>query len=394
MGKASILCFCLAVGALTYLLLGFVQIWKGTSKSGTSVQAIIINLVHPLAHTRLISSLCEIPCWKHVAQMWKQQVNGDITHIDLEESCVEILLSIVGVAFLIGLLFRSVAGIFFTAIALIAYIPMKYENDCRKLKLEVSHSMPGIYRTLSVALGSGQTLSQAIEYVGNHSHGAVAQYFIRASLKLRCGMPVESVVEELACDLSVPGSSLLATALVISHRTGSPLRNLFLRTATLVERQSEFERLLSVKTAQVRLSARIVCLLPLLLIGVLSLISPDFQKGLTTTTGIICTLLALGMDAGALVTATCFSAALGKRCCDDAFTYRFYRRCSRVFNELGMAVHKCKKSHPETWSSESWLEIQAFRLLVSRNLEHGGCLKNSKRSDQTEENCTSTERYY
>ena len=43
-----------------------------------------------------------------------------------------------------------------------------------------------------------------------------------------------------------------------------------------------------------------------------------------------------------------------------------------------MAVHKCKKSHPETWSSESWLEIQAFRLLVSRNLEHGGCLKNSK----------------
>ena len=69
----------------------------------------------------------------------------------------------------------------------------------------------------------------------------------------------------------------------------------------MVERQSEFERLLSVKTAQVRLSARIVCLLPLLLIGVLSLISPDFQKGLTTTTGIICTLLALGMDAGALV---------------------------------------------------------------------------------------------
>ena len=154
MGKASILCFCLTVGTLTYLLLGFVQIWKDSSKSGTSVQAIIINLVQPLADTRLISSLCEIPCWKHVAQMWKQQVNGDITHIDLEESCVEILLSIVGVAFLIGLLFRSVAGVFFTAIALIAYIPMKYENDCRKLKLEVSHSMPGIYRTLSVALGS------------------------------------------------------------------------------------------------------------------------------------------------------------------------------------------------------------------------------------------------
>ena len=144
MGKASILCFCLTVGALTYLLLGFVQIWKGTSKSGTSVQAIIINLVQPLAHTRLISSLCEIPCWKHVAQMWKQQVNGDITHIDLEESCVEILLSIVGVAFLIGLLFRSVAGVFFTAIALMAYmkttagsLSLKYRIVCREF---IAHS--------------------------------------------------------------------------------------------------------------------------------------------------------------------------------------------------------------------------------------------------------------
>ena len=47
MGKASILCFCLTVGTLTYLLLGFVQTWKGASKSGASVQAIIINLVRP-----------------------------------------------------------------------------------------------------------------------------------------------------------------------------------------------------------------------------------------------------------------------------------------------------------------------------------------------------------
>lgn len=53
-----------------------------------------------------------------------------------------------------------------------------------------------------------------------------------------------------------------------------------------------------------------------------------------------------------------------------------------------------KKSYPETWSSRLWLETQEFRLLVSRNLEHGRCLKNSKRSDQAEENCISTERYY
>ena len=82
-----------------------------------------------------------------------------------------------------------------------------------------------------------------------------------------------------------PGIGLLVTALVIAQRTGSPLRGLFQSSAQLVERQGEYERMLAVKTAQVRLSVRIVCLLPVLLVCVLSLISPDFQHGLATVPG-------------------------------------------------------------------------------------------------------------
>lgn len=170
----------------------------------------------------------------------------------------------------------------------------------RRVRREVVAAMPGVYRTLAVALGSGQTLAQAVEYVGAHERGRAGAVFGRMSLRLRCGMGTEQAVELLAGELEVPGARLLAAALVISHRTGSPLRELLARSARLAERQGEFERLLSVKTAQVRLSVRIVCALPAAMLAILALVSPDFQRGLLTPVGVGCVALAVALDLAAL----------------------------------------------------------------------------------------------
>ena len=170
----------------------------------------------------------------------------------------------------------------------------------QRVRREVVAAMPGVYRTLAVALGSGQTLAQAVEYVGAHERGRAGVVFGRMSLRLRCGMGTERAVELLASELEVPGARLLAAALVISHRTGSPLRELLARSARLAERQGEFERLLSVKTAQVRLSVRIVCALPAAMLAILALVSPDFQQGLLTPVGLGCVALAVVLDLAAL----------------------------------------------------------------------------------------------
>lgn len=200
----------------------------------------------------------------------------------------------------LGLLVSSpVAGIAAAGVA-VATIVARDSSRRQSTRREVSLAMPGIYRTLSVALSSGQTLAQAISYVGSHERGPAAGVFARMSLRLRCGVGTEEATTLLAQELGVPGTDLLAAALVISHRTGSPLRDLLSRSARLAERQGEFERLLAVKTAQVRLSVRIVCLLPAVMIAVLSLLSPDFQRGLLTPSGLSCVLLAMLLDGVAL----------------------------------------------------------------------------------------------
>ena len=210
-------------------------------------------------------------------------------------------MALIGASVLLALLLASpVAGLVGTGVALAA-VSARDSAARRRRQREVRSAMPGVYRTLSVALGSGQTLAQSVAYVGAHERGPAAAVFSRMSLRLRCGVGTEEAVSLLARELEAPGVDLLAAALVISHRTGSPLRELLTRSARLAERQGEFERLLQVKTAQVRLSVRIVCLLPAVMIAVLALVSPDFQEGLLTPVGLGCVGAALALDGVALL---------------------------------------------------------------------------------------------
>lgn len=177
-----------------------------------------------------------------------------------------------------------------------------YAARARRARARVlSSEMPVVFRSLAVSLGSGLTLSQAIAYVGSRGESAAAPAFAHCSLKLICGEPYEEALEGLCRELDTPGIGLLSSALAISHQTGSPLQGLFMRSARLVERAGELERLLAVKTAQVRLSVRIVCLLPAVLVGLLLAISPDFQEGVTTSAGLISLGLAGCMDAAAVL---------------------------------------------------------------------------------------------
>ena len=185
-------------------------------------------------------------------------------------------------------------------VALFVGVPALSARHAEIRRREANATMPAVFRTLSVAMGAGMTLVQAAEYAGARAGGTVGEAFARLALRLRCGVATETALGELSGELRAPGVGLLSTALAISHRTGSPLQGLFQRSAALVERQGEFERLLAVKTAQVRLSVRVVCLLPAVMVALLAAISPDFQKGLSTPAGAGSVALAALLDVAAV----------------------------------------------------------------------------------------------
>ena len=219
----------------------------------------------------------------------------------VDDAFVLFFISGIAASILFGILFESVIGVLCGLFSLFLVPYFLYEHAKHQSALEIAHMMPSIFRTIAVALGSGLTLSQSIEYVSKHTEGVVSESFCIADMQIKCGFPIEEAIEDLAERLDAPGVNLLASALVISHRTGSPLKNLLQKTAELVELQEKNQRLMATKTAQVRLSARIVCLLPVVLLIILSLVSPDFQKGLFTPSGVICIVIAMVMDCIALL---------------------------------------------------------------------------------------------
>lgn len=259
------------------------------------------DLLGLLADTRPIAMLGEVPAWRNLALRMRALLAEHGLTAEPGE-CVSGLVVALALACVAGgLASGSSVGAGAVGGACVIGVYLLESSRERRRANALAEEMPAVFRTLAIAIGSGQTLSQAIDYVGSHERGPAAEEFARTSLRLRCGISAEEALSSMVDELDAPGVGLLVTALLISQRTGSPLRDLFQRSARLVERQGEFERTLSVKTAQVRLSVRIVCLLPVVMIAVLSLISPDFQEGLSTPAGTGSVLLALGMDAVALL---------------------------------------------------------------------------------------------
>lgn len=241
------------------------------------------------------------PAWQEVGDAVALLLERQGIEMDQDEACSLVLLaSIVGCG-LLAAASRSLLGAVVGVLAVAVAVPLWDSSRRRARQRALVDEMPEVFRTLAMALASGETLTQAIEYVGVHEQGHAGKAFARSALRLRCGSSTEEAMESLAAELDAPGVGLLTTALIISQRTGSPLRELFQSSARLVERQGELERLLAVKTAQVRLSVRIVCLLPAVIVGVLSLISVDFQHGLATPAGTASVLVAATMDGLALL---------------------------------------------------------------------------------------------
>ena len=190
---------------------------------------------------------------------------------------------------------QSWLGLAVGAIAASAAIVALSASLKNKRRLAAEREMPRVFRSLAGSLAAGRTLPQALASLGKNQELSSSAYG-RAALAMACGYSATDALSQLARELDAKGAELLVSALLVSHRTGSPLMGLFSRAAAIVEREADLERLLSVKTAQVKLSVRVVCVLPLVMVGVLALISPDFRAGLATPAGRASIAIAFVLD--------------------------------------------------------------------------------------------------
>lgn len=251
--------------------------------------------------SRAVARLVSRESWAGCAARAVEAAAAAGVELDECEACAAVIGLATSAGLVASALFATWLCVPLSLAALFAGVPAWSARKKEAARKQAVADMPAVFRALSVAMGTGMTLVQAAEYAGAHVGGVVGDALARLSLRLRCGMATPQALDELQAELEAPGVGLLSTALEISHRTGSPLKDLFQRSARLVERQGEFERLLAVKTAQVRLSVKVVCSLPAIMVALLVAISPDYQAGLATVAGTACVCVAVALDALAIL---------------------------------------------------------------------------------------------
>lgn len=144
----------------------------------------------------------------------------------------------------------------------------------------------------------GYSLPQTIREVRAGVDGPLEALFAEAEGVLETGGGVGEALGVLKRKGTEPELVFLSAALEIQHRTGSSMQHILEVTRRSVVDEIELKRALQVQTAQAKLSAQIVTIMPFALIALFSLVSPGFlspffESGL----GVALLIVALGMQA-------------------------------------------------------------------------------------------------
>lgn len=171
-------------------------------------------------------------------------------------------------------------------------------HRAEKRKEETREGIPEVLQSMKACFQTGYSLTQTIREVRQSSTGALEKLFAEVEGVLETGGSVQRALGKLREKATEPELVFLATALEIQHRTGSSMERVLEATRQSVVDEIELKRSLRTQTAQAKLSAQIVTVMPFALIGAFSLVSPGFlEPFFENPLGLALLAIALGMQA-------------------------------------------------------------------------------------------------
>lgn len=206
----------------------------------------------------------------------------------------------------LGVLAAIVSGSIVAGAAIVAggcaSLVLFASNARDRRKEEMRDAIPEALESMSVCFGSGFTLLQTFEQVSEDVGGSLGGVFARSAHMLEMGSGAQAALEELRSGAQASELAFVAVALDVQHQSGGAIRQVLGAATEAVKGELALRRSLRVQTAQAKLSARVVSVMPLILIAAFSLASPDFLLPFFSSPyGYALLALALGMQAAGIL---------------------------------------------------------------------------------------------
>jgi tight adherence protein B len=182
-----------------------------------------------------------------------------------------------------ALLLSGLLAALLTAISLVlaGWAALEYRAHAR-IRL-LSESMLGFLERVRQLLSVGNSLPVALERAAENSPPIVAECMRPALRRIANGSGVAESLERLAADLDLYELHLLATAARTNLRFGGSMTAILRNIIENIRKRASIERELRANTTQIRASAWVLALLPVLVATLVMLTNAEYSRWFLAT---------------------------------------------------------------------------------------------------------------
>lgn len=213
-----------------------------------------------------------------------------------------VLAALAAMALAAGVIVRSWVAALAVPGCCAALLAMAARTARDRRSAAVQESVPEVLRSIEVCLQAGYTLMQTFGQVAKEMSGPLGRAFSQAARVLEAGRPASEALASLRDATDISELSFVAVALQVQHESGGSMKQVLDAARDTVEGEIELKRSLRVHTAQAKLSARIVSVMPLVLVALFSVTSEGFlQPFFESAAGLALLLVAVAMQVAGIV---------------------------------------------------------------------------------------------
>ena len=131
---------------------------------------------------------------------------------------------------------------------------------------------------ISRSLRAGHAFSISLQMLANEMPDPLATEFKIVSDEISYGLPLSEALQRLCARVPIPDLHFLVVAILIQRETGGNLAELLTKVAQLVRQRLKLQTDVRVLSAEGRLSAWVLCLLPPVVAVFFCLTNPDYLQ--------------------------------------------------------------------------------------------------------------------
>ena len=151
-----------------------------------------------------------------------------------------------------------------------------FQNLWDKHRNHVVNQMVEALTIMCNSLKVGLSLGQAMERVIKNYPGALAKEFSLVLNKMKLGQNLEESLEEMAQRIEKPEIDMLVSTVNILKETGGNLAETFFVMAETIRERQKMEKKIKALTAQGMMQAKIISVLPFILIGIFYVMDKEY----------------------------------------------------------------------------------------------------------------------